>query len=163
MRAFAIDRFGEPGSLRVLPTPTIGVDEMLVHVRAAGVNPIDWKIRDGLKAIEDVRFPLIHGQDGAGIVMQVGPHVTRYAVGDEVYGDFWFAGAFAEYVLASTSAQECILLTRRPKGSSPAWTGNGTFHPFHRRASWRTYQTLSVESMKTHAAAPAKRQATVVA
>jgi hypothetical protein len=41
------------------------------------------------------------------------------------------------------SPQECILLTRRPKGSSPAWTVEGTFHPFHRRASWRTNQTLS--------------------
>jgi hypothetical protein len=43
----------------------------------------------------------------------------------------------------AVSPQECILLTRRPKGSWPAWTGDGTFHPFHRRASWRTNQTLS--------------------
>jgi NADPH:quinone reductase-like Zn-dependent oxidoreductase len=104
MRAFAIDRFGEPGSLRELPTPTIGAGEMLVRVHAAGVNPIDWKIRDGFKAIEDIRFPLILGQDAAGVVVQVGPQVTRFAVGDEVYGGFWLAGAFAEYVRTSTSA-----------------------------------------------------------
>jgi NADPH:quinone reductase-like Zn-dependent oxidoreductase len=104
MRAFAIDRFGEPGSLRELPTPTIGAGEMLVRVHAAGVNPIDWKIRDGFKAIEDIRFPLILSQDAAGVVVQVGPQVTRFAVGDEVYGGFWLAGAFAEYVRTSTSA-----------------------------------------------------------
>jgi NADPH:quinone reductase-like Zn-dependent oxidoreductase len=104
MRAFAIDRFGEPGSFRELPTPTIGADEMLVRVHAAGVNPIDWKVRDGFKAIEDVRFPFALGQDAAGVVVQVGPQVTQFAVGDEVYGGFWLAGAFAEYVRASTSA-----------------------------------------------------------
>jgi hypothetical protein len=72
MRAFAIDRFGELGSLRELPTPTIGADEMLVRVRAVGVNPIDWKIRDGFKAIEDASFPFILGQDAAGVGVRAG-------------------------------------------------------------------------------------------
>jgi len=98
MRAFAIDRFGEPGALRTLPTPEIGPDEILVRVHAAGVNPIDEKIRDGFKAIGDVRFPFILGQDAAGVVARIGPQVTQFGVGDAVYGAFWLAGAFAEYV-----------------------------------------------------------------
>jgi NADPH:quinone reductase-like Zn-dependent oxidoreductase len=102
MWAFAIDRFGEPGALKALPTPEIGADEILVRVRAAGINPIDEKIRDGFKAIGDVRFPLILGQDAAGVVVRVGPKVTRFAVGDDVYGAFWLAGTFAEYVRVPT-------------------------------------------------------------
>jgi len=50
MRAFATDRLGDPGRLRQLPVPEIGPDEMLARVRAAGVNPLDLKIRDGGKA-----------------------------------------------------------------------------------------------------------------
>ncbi len=98
MHAFAIDRFGDAGALRDLPTPEVGPREMLVRVRAAGVNPLDLKIRDGGKAAGDERFPLILGQDAAGIVDQVGSQVTRFRVGDEVYGAFWLAGTFAEYV-----------------------------------------------------------------
>jgi NADPH:quinone reductase-like Zn-dependent oxidoreductase len=60
---------------------------MLVRVRAAGVSPLDWQIRDGFNAIEPVHFPLILSQDAAGIVAQVGPYVTRFAVGEAVYAD----------------------------------------------------------------------------
>jgi NADPH:quinone reductase-like Zn-dependent oxidoreductase len=101
MRAFAIDRFGEPGSLRDLPTPDIGADEVLVRVQAAGVNPLDLRIRDGGRVIGDVHFPFILGQDAAGVVARVGSNVTRFAVGQDVYGAFWLAGAFAQYVRAS--------------------------------------------------------------
>ena len=102
MRAFAIDRFGEPGTLRTLQTPEIGADEMLVRVHAAGVNPLDEKIRDGFKALGDVRFPFVLGQDAAGVVVQIGPNVTRFGVGAAIYGAFWFAGSFAEYVRVPT-------------------------------------------------------------
>jgi len=98
MRAFAIDRFGEPGTLRTLPTPEIGADEILVRVHAAGVNPLDAKSRDGFKAIDEVHFPFILGQDAAGVVVRVGVNVTQFGVGSAVYGAFWLAGSFAEYV-----------------------------------------------------------------
>lgn len=101
MRAFAIDRFGEPGTLRELPTSDIGTDEVLVRVHAAGVNPLDLRIRDGSKTVGDMRFPLILGQDAAGVVARVGSDVTQFAVGQDVYGAFWLAGSFAEYVRAS--------------------------------------------------------------
>jgi NADPH:quinone reductase-like Zn-dependent oxidoreductase len=103
MRAFAIDRFGEPGTLRTLPTPAIGADDILVRVHAAGVNPLDEKIRDGFKAVEGVRFPLTLGQDAAGVVVRIGPYVTRFGVGSAVYGAFWLAGTFAEYVRVPTT------------------------------------------------------------
>src|SRR6516164_6050880 len=95
MRAFAIDRFGEPGSLRRLPVPEIGPEDVLVRVRAAGVNPIDLKIRDGQKPVA-VSLPHVLGQDAAGVVVRVGDSVNRFQEGDEVYGAFWLAGAFAE-------------------------------------------------------------------
>lgn len=68
-----------------VPTPSIGVDKLLVRVHATGVTPFDWEIRDGVKAIEPVRFRLILGQDAAGIIAQAGPSVTRFAVGGAVY------------------------------------------------------------------------------
>ena len=102
MRAFAIDRFGEPGTLKTVPTPEIGADEMLVRVHAAGVNPLDGKIREGFKAMPDVRFPFILGQDAAGVVVRVGAHVKQFGLGAAVYGAFWLAGAFAEYVRVPT-------------------------------------------------------------
>ena len=104
MRAFAIDRIGDVGSLRELPTPDIGPDEMLVRVRAAGVNPFDVKLRDGGKAVVDLHFPFVLGQDAAGTVAKVGKNVTRFAVGQAVYGGLWLAGAFAEYVRVSPKA-----------------------------------------------------------
>ncbi|MDI3464606.1 MAG: hypothetical protein OJF50_003427 [Nitrospira sp.] len=55
MRTFAIDRVGETGAVRELPTPEIGAADVLVLVRAAGVNPLDWKIRDGRRSFDDLR------------------------------------------------------------------------------------------------------------
>jgi NADPH:quinone reductase-like Zn-dependent oxidoreductase len=104
MRAFAIDRFGEPGSLRDLPIPEPGPGELLVRVRAAGVNPLDWKIREGAKIAAAIRFPLVLGQDAAGVVEKIGDDVTPFAAGDEVFGAFWLAGSYAQYIRASLSA-----------------------------------------------------------
>jgi NADPH:quinone reductase-like Zn-dependent oxidoreductase len=104
MRGFAIYRFGEAGSLRDVPIPEPGPGEILVRVRAAGVNPLDWKIREGGKTAADVRFPLVLGQDAAGVVENVGAGVTRFGTGDEVFGAFWLAGSYAQYVCASLSA-----------------------------------------------------------
>ncbi len=102
MKAFAIDRLGEVGSVQNVPVPEIGPTEFLVHVRSAGVNPIDLKIRAGKKTIEPISFPHVLGQDAAGVVVRVGVSVTDYDVGSEVYGAFWLAGTFAEYVRVRT-------------------------------------------------------------
>src|SRR5918998_1523112 len=105
MRAIAEEKFGGPIALRDVPTPWIGMDEVLIRVRAAGVNPFDWKVADGvLKNERKHRFPLILGFDAAGVVERVGADVTELAEGDEVYGYLFKpvigGGAYAEYVSA---------------------------------------------------------------
>lgn len=75
---------------------------MRVAVRAAGVNPIDWKIRSGTMS-RDAKFPTIPGLEIAGVVDAVGPDTHGFAVGDEVFG--WSdSGGYAEYALATTVA-----------------------------------------------------------
>lgn len=103
MRAFAIDRLGEAGSLRELPIPGTGPEDILVRIHAAGVNPLDLKIRDGKKAAGVSRFPHVLGQDAAGVVERVGEAVTGFKPGDAVYGAFWLSGAFAEYASVTVS------------------------------------------------------------
>lgn len=97
MKAFAIDRFGDSGSIHELPTPAVSDNEVLVRVVAAGVNPIDWKIRDGIRG--DRSFPLVLGQDFAGLVVATGPQVRRYAVDDRIFGTARKYGTFAEYTV----------------------------------------------------------------
>jgi NADPH:quinone reductase-like Zn-dependent oxidoreductase len=115
MRAIAEDEFGGPVALMDLPAPEIGADEVLIRVRAAGVNPFDWKVADGeLRDELEHRFPLILGFDAAGVVERVGAGVTGLAEGDEVYGYLFKpvvgGGAYAEYVGAPTA-----IVARKPE------------------------------------------------
>ena len=103
MRAIAEETFGGPIALMDLPTPETGAGEVLIRVRAAGVNPFDWKVADGeLKDQMTHRFPLILGFDAAGVIERVGADVTELAEGDEVYGYLFKPvigdGTYAEYV-----------------------------------------------------------------
>jgi NADPH:quinone reductase-like Zn-dependent oxidoreductase len=105
MKAIAIREFGGRDKLEPmdLPVPELGNGEVLVRVRAAGVNPVDWKIREGrLKDLFPHRFPLIPGWDAAGIVERIGPGVTRFRVGDEIFAycrkPVVQGGAYAEYI-----------------------------------------------------------------
>src|SRR5215208_3392998 len=103
MRAIAEDEFGGPVTLMNLPIPEIEADEVLIRVRAAGVNPFDWKVADGvLKDEKEYRFPLILGFDATGVVEWVGADVTRLFEGDEVYGYLsklvMGEGTYAEHV-----------------------------------------------------------------
>lgn len=105
MRAIAIDQFGGVETLKVvsLPEPKPKADEIRIRVIAAGVNPVDWKIREGLlKDLFPHHFPLVLGWDVAGIVDAVGSNAKRFKIGDAVYSYVrkpevqW--GAYAEYV-----------------------------------------------------------------
>lgn len=87
MRAMAIEEFGGPDKIRLmdLPKPVFGPDSVLIRAAAAGVNPVDWKIREGRQmARYPHHFPLILGWDVAGVVEEVGPAVTRFEPGDKV-------------------------------------------------------------------------------
>jgi len=105
MKAIAIREFGGRDKLERmdLPVPEVGAGEVLVRVKGAGVNPVDWKIREGrLKDLFPHRFPLIPGWDAAGIVEKIGPGVTRSRVGDEIFAycrkPVVQGGAYAEYI-----------------------------------------------------------------
>ncbi|WP_330177040.1 NADP-dependent oxidoreductase [Streptomyces sp. NBC_01498] len=106
MRAVVQDSLGGPEVLRLadLPRPRPLPTEVLVRVRAAGVNPVDWKSREsgGIAGLLG-EPPFVLGWDVSGVVEEVGFGVHTLKVGDEVYGMPWFprpASAYAEYVTA---------------------------------------------------------------
>ena len=103
MKAAVIDQFGPSSALQVrdIPTPEITVDQILVEVHAASVNPIDWKIRDGMMGDRyGKEFPMVLGLDASGVVVKVGDSVTEFKEGDEVYArsDNGAGKCYAEYV-----------------------------------------------------------------
>ncbi|MFE0178413.1 NADP-dependent oxidoreductase [Streptomyces sp. NPDC059002] len=105
MRAVTQDRAGAPEVLKVVDTrrPEPGRGEVLVRVRAAGVNPADWKTRQRGVFADGSTPPFTLGFDVAGVVEAVGAGVTLFEAGDEVFGMPRFphpAGAYAEYVTA---------------------------------------------------------------
>ncbi|KAA1419765.1 NADP-dependent oxidoreductase [Mumia zhuanghuii] len=105
MRAVAYEKFGNADVLEVrdLPEPHIGPDTVVVRVVAAGVNPVDYKIREGyLQGLIDVDFPVVPGWDVAGVVEKAGLDTPELEVGDEVFAyarkDVVGGGTLAEYV-----------------------------------------------------------------
>lgn len=108
MKAVRIHEYGGPDVLRCeeAPQPSPGRGEVLIRVRAAGINPVDWKIREGkLKTLIRHRLPLIPGWDVSGDVESVGPDVSDFKVGDAVYSrpDISRNGAYAEYIAVRAS------------------------------------------------------------
>ena len=106
MKAIAINEFGGRDKLQLidLPVPEVVEGEILVQVKAAGVNPVDWKIREGyLKNLFSHQFPVILGWDAAGLVEGVGNGVTRFKSGDEIFAycrkPIVHGGAYGEYIL----------------------------------------------------------------
>ncbi|MFJ7767522.1 NADP-dependent oxidoreductase [Streptomyces sp. NPDC097107] len=103
MRAFMVEKYGGQAGMRAAetPAPQVGADDVLVKIHAAGVNPLDLRIRNGdFKAFLPYRLPLVLGNDLAGTVVRTGPSVTRFVVGDEVYArpDKDRIGTFAELI-----------------------------------------------------------------
>ena len=103
MKAFIVDRYGKKERLRAgeVPEPELSEDKVLVQVHAAGVNQLDFKIRNGeFKIVLPYRAPFVLGHDVAGLVVRVGPRVRLYKPGDEVYfrPDDFRIGTFAEFV-----------------------------------------------------------------
>jgi NADPH:quinone reductase-like Zn-dependent oxidoreductase len=113
MKAIVQEAYGAPDILtfRDIDKPVIGANDVLVRVRAAGVNPADWALVGGLPYIARPLYGLgkpknrVRGTDVAGEVQAIGTSVTRFRPGDEVFG--WsghLGGAFAEYVSVAEDA-----------------------------------------------------------
>jgi NADPH2:quinone reductase len=105
MRAIAIAKFGGREALQIidLPRPQPGPGEILVQIKAAGVNPVDWKIREGLlQGRLPHQFPITLGWDAAGVIQQVGSDIHDYKVGDEVFAycrkEIIHDGSYTEYI-----------------------------------------------------------------
>ncbi len=105
MRAIGIHEFGGRDKLQLLelPEPKVPPDAVKIRVRAAGVNPVDWKLREGrLEGRFPHVFPVVPGWDAAGVVEEVGPDVVEFATGDEVFAycrkHFVGEGTYAEYI-----------------------------------------------------------------
>ena len=120
MRAIGIREFGGRDRLEELelPAPKVPPDAVLIRVRAAGVNPVDWKAREGrLEARFPHVFPVVPGWDAAGVVEEVGPAVVEFAPGDEVFAycrkPFVGEGTYAELVAVPVTS-----VARKPESLS---------------------------------------------
>lgn len=105
MKAITYDHFGDPDILALtdLPQPKVAPGEVLIRVRSASVNPVDWKVMAGyLDPMMESCFPIIPGWDVSGVVESVGLDTPEFAAGDAVIAyarkDFVHGGTFAEYV-----------------------------------------------------------------
>lgn len=117
MKTITYDRYGDPDVLALTdqPEPKVGPHEVLVRVRSASVNPVDWKVMGGyLDGLMNVHFPVIPGWDVAGVIEQVGLDVPDFSAGDEVIAyarkDWVEQGTFAEFVTVPVRA-----LARKPE------------------------------------------------
>ncbi|EJM67581.1 Zn-dependent oxidoreductase, NADPH:quinone reductase [Pseudomonas sp. GM50] len=108
MKAFFINRYGEQnGMVGEVPDPAVGVHDVLIQVHATSVNPLDSKIRTGeFKLILPYTFPLVLGNDLAGVVVRTGSAVKRFKPGDEVYArpPEDRIGTFAELIAVNENA-----------------------------------------------------------
>ncbi|WP_373540542.1 zinc-binding dehydrogenase [Chamaesiphon sp.] len=106
MKAIIIDRFGDANIFQEigLPMPEVLANHVLIRVAATSVNPVDYKIRQGLVADIAPSFPAVLHGDVAGTIAAIGAGVDRFNIGDEVYacagGVKGTSGALAEYMLA---------------------------------------------------------------
>jgi alcohol dehydrogenase len=110
MKSAQINRYGSSEVIEInqnTPSPIISPSKVLVELKAAGINPIDWKIREGyMKQVISLQFPSTLGMDFSGIIKQIGEDISsNYKQGDEIYGQASVtnggSGAFAEIALTN--------------------------------------------------------------
>ncbi|MCY1674950.1 NADP-dependent oxidoreductase [Pseudarthrobacter sp. SL88] len=115
MRAYVLYSFDEKARLADVSVPEPGPGQVRVRVLASSINPVDIATANGFfRSMHEYRFPAVQGRDFAGIVDTVGPQVTAYRPGDEVFGmvkrDYIGDGTFAEYVVVDQDR----FLVKRP-------------------------------------------------
>src|SRR6266480_6969 len=130
MRAVQVHHYGGPEQLKLeeKPRPQPQTGEVLVRVYAAGVNPIDWKIRQGLmKEFRPVTFPYTPGIEVAGLVEDIGPTETAFEIGQAVFGQI-AEGAYAEFLTVPVEALALkpktlsfVEAATVPVGATTAW------------------------------------------
>ncbi|RST22115.1 NADP-dependent oxidoreductase [Streptomyces sp. WAC04770] len=154
MKAISYSAYGAADVLEYgeRPDPKVGPDSVLVKVRAAAVNPVDWKAREGfLQGGLEAVFPVIPGWDVSGVVVQPGVAVDEFAVGDEVIGyvreDFLSRGTFAEYVAAPvrTLARKPLSLSFEEAAGLPL-AGLTAYQVLHRTLKIRDGDTVLVHA-----------------
>lgn len=126
MKAVQINSYGKPDVIALnsnAPKPDLKKDQVLIRVKTASINPIDWKLSEGmLQKMVPLPFPITLGGDFAGIVSEIADGVTEFATGDEVYGNAIVlgrgSGSMAEYVAANVGTT-----AHKPKNVS--WIESG--------------------------------------
>jgi len=118
MKRIQYTKYGGPELMRVedFELPAVGTGEVAVRVKFAAINPIDWKLRAGqMKIVTGRTFPRAMGMDFSGIVSAIGSNVTRFKIGDAVFGlaKFKESGAFGQAVVTKDT-----FLTRKPDSVS---------------------------------------------
>lgn len=107
MKAVSINQYGDESVLNYADVncPEPKEDEVLIKVYASGVNPVDWKVRDGMGEMLKLKLPMILGTEIAGTVEQAGAAVKNFKEGDEIFGslDMMRGGGYGEYTIAKES------------------------------------------------------------
>jgi NADPH:quinone reductase len=134
MRAVTVTEYGATPAVAEMPTPEPGPGQVLIRLRAAGMNPMDRALASGAWKPMPTIFPMVLGVDGAGVVEQLGPGASRFSVGDDLFGQLLIAplgsaGTYAEYVAVTT--QDPLHQSQAQRGNSEAcalsstpWSGN---------------------------------------
>jgi NADPH2:quinone reductase len=117
MRAVTVTEYGATPAVAEVETPKPGPEQVLIKLRAAGINPMDRTLASGAWKPMPATFPMVLGADGAGVVEQLGEGASRYSLGDDLFGQLFLAplgsaGTYAEYVAVSEDAP----LARVPSG-----------------------------------------------
>jgi NADPH:quinone reductase len=117
MRAVTVTEYGATPAVAEVPTPDPGPGQVLIKLRAAGMNPMDRTLASGAWKPMPATFPMVLGADGAGVVEQLGEGASKFSLGDDLFGQLLIAplgsaGTYAEYVAVTEDAP----LARVPSG-----------------------------------------------
>jgi len=146
MKAIRVHQFGGPEVLKLeeVPTPKPDAGQVLMRVRAVGVNPYDTYMRAGTYAIKPP-LPYTPGSDAAGTVEAVGPGVTKVKPGDHAYTSRTLTGAYAEYALALEEQVNRLPNNVSFEQGAGVWVPYGTaYHALHHFAKARAGETVLV-------------------
>jgi NADPH2:quinone reductase len=146
MKAIVVHEFGGPDVLRLeeVPTPRPAAGQVLVRIRAAGVNPYDTYMRNGTYAVKPP-LPYTPGSDGAGEVEAIGQSVSKVKAGDRVYTAKTLTGAYAEYALALESQVHSLPSMISFAQGAGIWVPYGTaFHALRQIAKAHAGETVLV-------------------